>query len=107
MKVEINNIKVKKDKHNKLEEIMDVSKELKESVKYHGDEDILMTINSKSIKKDLLIFKDELLKDLKRLQTKLYEKAEDNEIYTKEKIEGFNSEIKKYSDKFIKFNNNR
>ena len=84
---------------------MDVSTELKVPHKSRGDEDILISFNSNTMKKDLLIFKDELLKDLKRLQTKLYEKAEDNEIYTKEKIEEFNLQIKKYSEKVMSLSN--
>ena len=94
MKEEINVKKEKNDIHKKFDVIMDVSTELKVPHKSRGDEDILISFNSNTMKKDLLIFKDELLKDLKRLQTKLYEKAEDNEIYTKEKIEEFNLQIK-------------
>ena len=105
MKEEINVKKEKNDIHKKFDVIMDVSTELKVPHKSRGDEDILISFNSNTMKKDLLIFKDELLKDLKRLQTKLYEKAEDNEIYTKEKIEEFNLQIKKYSEKVMSLSN--
>ena len=105
MKEEINVKKEKNDIHKKFDVIMDVSTELKVPHKSRGDEDILISFNSNRMKKDLLIFKDELLKDLKRLQTKLYEKAEDNEIYTKEKIEEFNLQIKKYSEKVMSLSN--
>ena len=92
---------------NRFGTIMDISNELRASVKYHGDEDILMSsdINTKNIKKDLLLFKDEILKDIKRQQIKLFEKAEDNEKYTIEKIEEFNIKIQKFSENINNLSN--
>ena len=95
------------EKKNKLDAIMDISIELKSKHKYHGDEDILITSgqNSNNIKKDLLLFKDELLKDLKRQQAKIFEKTENNENHALEKIEEFNRKMEKYSEKIISLSN--
>ena len=95
------------EKKNKLDAIMDISTELKSKHKYHGDEDILITSgqNSNNIKKDLLLFKDELLKDLKRQQAKIFEKTENNENHALEKIEEFNRKMEKYSEKIISLSN--
>ena len=97
----------KEDKKSELESIMNVSNELKPTHKYHDDEDILTNpkINSTNMKNELLFFKDEILKDLKREQIKIFEKAEDNEKYTMEKIEEFNIKIQKYSEKIINLSN--
>lgn len=94
-------------RNNRFGTVMDISNELRASVKYHGDEDILMSsdINTKNIKKDLLLFKDEILKDIKRQQIKLFEKAEDNEKYTIEKIEEFNIKIQKFSENINNLSN--
>ena len=92
---------------NRFGTIMDISNELRASVKYHGDEDILINsdITTKNIKKDLLLFKDEILKDIKKQQIKLFEKAEDNEKYTIEKIEEFNIKIQKFSENINNLSN--
>ena len=97
----------KEEKKIKLEPIIEVTEEIKTSHKYHDDEDILVNsnLNSKNIKKDLLFFKDELLKDLKREQIKIFEKVEDNEKYALEKIEEFNIKIEKYGEKIINLSN--
>ena len=91
------------DKKNILESIIDESNELKPTHKYLDDEDILINSdkNPTNLKKDLLFFKDEILKDLKRKQIKIFEKAEDNERYMMEKIEEFNIKIQKYGEKII------
>ena len=97
----------KADKNYKLESIMDVSKELGESHKYHGDEDILINsnVNSLNIKRDLLLFKDEILKDLKRQNAKIIEKTEDNEKFAMDKIQEFNSKIQKYGEQINSLSN--
>ena len=97
----------KEEQKIKLEPIIEVTEEIKTSHKYHDDEDILVNsnLNSKNIKKDLLFFKDELLKDLKREQIKIFEKVEDNEKYALEKIEEFNIKIEKYGEKIINLSN--
>ena len=102
------NIKEKtEEKKLKLEPIIDVANELKASRKYHDDEDILINsnLNLKSMKKDLLFFKDDILKDLKREQTKLFEKIDDNEKYALEKIEEFNTKIQNYGEQIINLSN--
>ena len=101
------NIEEKDEKKNKLESIMDISNELQTSHKYHGDEDILITsgLNSNNIKKDLLLFKNDLLKDLKRQQAKIFEKTENNENYALDKIEEFNLKLEKYGEKIISLSN--
>ena len=104
------NIKEKtEEKKIKLEPIIDVVDEIKASHKYHGDEDILinsnLNLNLKSMKKDLLFFKDDILKDLKRQQAKLFEKIDDNEKYALEKIEEFNIKIQNYGEQIINLSN--
>ena len=78
----------KEEKKNKLDTIMEISNELKSSHKYPEDEDILITsdLNPNNIKKDLLLFKNELLKDLKKQQAKIFEKTENNVYHKKGKI---------------------
>ena len=97
----------KTDNKNKLESIMDISTEIKPTHKYKGDEDILFNsnLNSKNIQKDLLLFKNEILKDLKRHQIKIIEKTEDNERYTTEKIEEFSIKIQKFGEQIMNLSN--
>ena len=102
------NINEKKTSNkNKLESIMDISTEIKPTHKYKGDEDILFNsnLNSKNIQKDLLLFKNEILKDLKRHQIKIIEKTEDNERYTTEKIEEFSIKIQKFGEQIMNLSN--
>ena len=102
-----NNNNKKEEKKNKLDTIMEISNELKSSHKYPEDEDILITsdLNPNNIKKDLLLFKNELLKDLKKQQAKIFEKTENNGNYTLEKIKEFNIKMQKYSEKIINLSN--
>ena len=95
------------DKKIKLEPIVEVDEEIKTSHKYHDDEDVLMNLNlnSKNLLKDLLFFKDEILKEIKRKQVKIFEKVEDNEKYALEKIEEFNIKIEKYGEKIVNLSN--
>ena len=97
----------KEDKKIKLEPIVEVDEEIKTSHKYHDDEDVLMNLNlnSKNLQKDLLFFKDEILKEIKRKQVKIFEKVEDNEKYALEKIEEFNIKIEKYGEKIVNLSN--
>jgi hypothetical protein len=60
-----------------------------------------LNLNSKNLQKDLLFFKDEILKEIKRKQVKIFEKVEDNEKYALEKIEEFNIKIEKYGEKIL------
>ena len=104
------NKKNEKEKKNKIESIidMDISKELRAtSHKYHGDEDILINsgLNTNNIKRDLLIFKDEILKDLKRQQAKIFEKSEFNGNYITQRIEEFENRIEKFNERIISLSN--
>ena len=103
------NKKNEKENKNIIKSIidMDISKELKVTHKYHGDEDILINsdLNSNNIKKDLIIFKDEILKDLKRQQAKIFEKSEFNGNYITHKIEEFENKIEKFSEKIMSLSN--
>ena len=105
------NIFLKKNKNdsqensNKLSKFMNIQKEIEPIKKYHGDEDIVFNSNPNYIKKDILLFKDEVLKDIKIFQSKIYEKAKSEERYMNEKIEKFSHQIQKYSEKIIELSN--
>ena len=72
-----------------------LSKEIEQAKLFHGDEDIIFNINSNpnNIKKDLLIFKDEILKEIKIFKSKLTEKSKDDEKYMNDKIDKFSIQI--------------
>ena len=91
----------KEDKISRLESIKEISNEIKSNNRYNDDEDIVINSNVSltNMKKDLLLFKDEILKDLKREQSKKLEKDLDIEKNTVSKLEEFNKKIDKYSEK--------
>ena len=97
------------EKKLKLEPITEEPSGLKTSreKKSIDDEDISLNPNAivNNIKKDLLFFKEEILKDLKREQIKLFEKVDDTGKYALEKIEEFNIKIQNYGEQIVHFSN--
>ena len=84
-----------------------VSKELEQTKLFHGDEDIIFNINSNPnyIKKELLFFKDEILKEIKIFNSKLTEKSKNNEKYINDKIDTFSIQIEEFKQKIIELSN--
>ena len=81
-----------------------ISKEIVQTKIFHGeDEDIIFNINSNpnNIKKDLLFFKDEILKEIKIFKSKLNEKSKNNEQYMNDKIDKFSIQIGEFNQKII------
>lgn len=75
-----------------------------EKTKSTEDTDIIFN-STKHIKKDILLFKDEILREIKLFQTKITEKAKNNEQYMKEKIEKFSSQTEGFGEKIIELSN--
>ena len=61
--------------------------------------------NPKLLKKDILLFKDDVLKDLKLFMRQISEKVNNDEKFVKEKIEKFNINIQNYSEKIHELSN--
>ena len=97
----------KEDKITRFDSIREISREIKSNNRYKDDEDIFINSNLSltNMKKDLLLFKDEILKDLKRQQSKMFEKHLDIEKNTISKLEEFNKQIDKYSEKINSLSN--
>ena len=82
-----------------------VSKELEQTKLFHGEEDIIFNIifninsNPNYIKKELLFFKDEILKEIKIFNSKLTEKSKNNEKYMNDKIDKFSRQIGVFNQK--------
>ena len=97
----------KEDKISRFDSIREISREIKSNNRYKDDEDIFVNSNLSltNMKKDLLLFKDEILKDLKRQQSKMFEKDLDIEKNTISKLEEFNKQIDKYSEKINSLSN--
>ena len=97
----------KEDKMSRFDSIKEISREIKSNNRYKDDEDIFVNSNLSltNMKKDLLHFKDEILKDLKRQQSKMFEKDLDIEKNTILKLEEFNKQIDKYSEKINSLSN--
>jgi archaellum component FlaC len=99
---------IRKDKiPKKYGTIRYVSKELEQTKLFHGDEDIIFNINSNPnyIKKDLLLFKDEILKEIKIFNSKLTEKSKNNEKYMNDKTDTFSIQIEEFKQKIIELSN--
>ena len=95
----------KENIYNKFTPIMDITKEIETNKKNYVDEDILVSSNTKNIKKDILLFKDEILKDMKIFQTKINEKTKMDQKNISDKIEKFAIQIQKFSEKIIELSN--
>ena len=67
-------------------------------------EDIL-SISQKTIKNDILHFKDDILKDLKTIQKNISEKFDMSNSLIKEKLEAYDRKMELYNEKIIKVTN--
>ena len=97
----------KENKVNKFNSMNNIPREIKSANRPKIDEYMLLNanLNSTNIKKDLLIFKDEILKEIKKEQIKIIEKENNNEKYTMEKLEEFSKKIDKYTEKIDSLSN--
>ena len=110
-------IKHEKDKENINEEKNNLFKKIvsieDSSNKNYSDkksfinenEDILFSPSPRNIKKDILLFKEEILKDMKIFQSKMIEKAKTDEKDVSDKIEKFSIKIDKLNEKIIELSN--
>ena len=67
-------------------------------------EDILFN-STKNIKQDILIFKDEILKEMKIFKNILNERVKNNEIFVSENVEKFSFQIEGFNQKIIELSN--
>ena len=95
------------DKISNLDSIKEIPKELKSNKKSNNSEDIVVNSNLTylNIKKDLNIFKEEILRDFKRQQTKLLEKEENMEKNTIEQLEEFKKIIQRNNERINSLSN--
>ena len=63
------------------------------------------SLNSKNIKKDLMLFKDEILKDLKYMQKNITDKFNNINIILKEKLESYDVKLDLYNEKISQLSN--
>ena len=107
--IEQENVEIseKENKISKPDLIMDASKDKKSINKSNSDEDTVVNsnLNLANIKKDLLRFEDEILRDLKIQQTKILEKDKVVNNNTIEQLEEFRKKIEKYSEKINSLSN--
>ena len=97
----------KENKVSKFNSMNNIPREIKSANRPKIDEYMLLNanLNSANIKKDLLIFKDEILKEIKKEQIKIIEKENNNEKYTMEKLEEFSKKIDKHTEKIDSLSN--
>ena len=97
----------KENKVSKFNSMNNIPREIKSANRPKIDEYMLLNanLNSANIKKDLIIFKDEILKEIKKEQIKIIEKENNNEKYTMEKLEEFSKKIDKYTEKIDSLSN--
>ena len=95
------------DKISNLDSIKEIPKELKSNKKSNNSEDIVVNSNLTylNIKKDLNIFKEEILRDFKRQQTKILEKEENMEKNTIEQLEEFKKIIERNNERINSLSN--
>jgi len=62
-------------------------------------------LNSNNIKKDLILFKDDVLKDIKFLQKSMSDKFEITNTVIQEKLETYDKKIKLFNEKIIQLTN--
>ena len=95
------------DKISNLDSIKEIPKELKSNKKSNNSEDIVVNSNLTylNIKKDLNIFKEEILRDFKRQQTKILEKEENMEKNTIEQLEEFKKIIQRNNERINSLSN--
>ena len=93
------------DNSNTFNNFIDLKKGVEPAKKYYGDDAILFQSSPNYIKKDILFFKEEILRDLKQFQSKINEKVQTEEKHMKEKIEKFSVRIEKFNEKVIELSN--
>ena len=71
---------------------------------YLGDEDILFN-STKNLKQDILIFKDEILKEIKIFKNNFNERAKNNEKFVSENIENFSVQVEGFNNRIIELSN--
>ena len=83
------------------------SKEIEQAKIFHGDEDIIFNINANpnNMKRDLLLFKDEILKEIKIFKSNLIEKSLNNEKYMNDNINKFSIQIEEFNRRIIDLSN--
>ena len=69
------------------------------------NEDLMLGVSSKSIKMDLLRFKDDILKDMKKMENRLNKKYLNIEESINEKINTFELKINSFEQKIIELSN--
>ena len=91
---------------NKYATIRYHSKEIEQTKIFQSD-DIIFNINSNPnfIKKDLLLFKDEILKEIKMFKLKLNENSKNNEKYMNDNIQKFSIQIQEFNRRIIDLSN--
>jgi hypothetical protein len=62
-------------------------------------------LSSNNIKKDLILFKDDVLKDIKFMQKNASDKLEITNAVIKEKLEAYDNKIKLFNEKIIQLTN--
>ena len=67
--------------------------------------DPILTLNSKNIKNDILMFKNDALKDFKDAQRKISEKYQSLDLEIKQKLESYENRINTYENKIIQLSN--
>ena len=67
--------------------------------------DPILGLNTKSMKNDILMFKDETLKDFKEAQKKVSEKYKYLDLEVKEKLNSYEQRITTYENKIIELSN--
>ena len=102
-KVNENDSKI--EMYHKSNPINDLTKENESNKNFNTDEDIIFSSNPKYIKKDILLFKNEILKDIKSFQTEIFEKTKTEEKYINDKIEKFTIQIQKFQEKIVELSN--
>ena len=92
---------------NRYATIRYYSKEIEPSQLFHGDEDIILNVHSNPnfIKKDLLLFKEEMLKEIKIFKSKLLENSFNNEKYINDNIKKFSIQIEEFNQRIIDLSN--
>ena len=70
-----------------------------------GKNDPILGLNTKNVKNDILLFKDETLKDFKDAQKKVSEKYNKLDIDVKEKLNSYENRINAYEAKIIELSN--
>ena len=89
----------------KLNHYIDLKNEIEPAKKYYGDDAIIFQSNPNYIKKDIILFKEEILKELNLFQSKITEKMKTEEESMTEKIEKFSIKIEKFSEQIIELSN--